>query len=222
MERLQDYLSCKIKFSNNKKHAWLGQPHLIKNLENKFGGLVNDNQSHKTPGTPKFLIVRPTEENEKVSIKYQWEYWSGIGMLLCLIKHLCLDLANATRELSKANDGANPATYKKLLHVIKYAIDTKNLGFFKASQSPSSFKFLVRMSLSLSADLTNTILTTPSSIIHIFIPYVHMLSMTSSCNIACHNYGTHVVDSYHDWIPNNYFHTSQKLHHEHHFLNSLR
>ena len=33
-----------------------------------------------------------------------------------------------TRELSKANYGANPAAYKELLHVIKYMINTKNLG----------------------------------------------------------------------------------------------
>ena len=32
-----------------------------------------------------------------------------------------------TRELSKANDGVNPAAYKELLHVIKYVIDMKNL-----------------------------------------------------------------------------------------------
>ena len=57
VEGLQYYLSCNIKFSNDKKHAWLGQPHLIKNLENKFGGLVNHIQSHKTPGTPKFLLL---------------------------------------------------------------------------------------------------------------------------------------------------------------------
>ena len=37
MEGLQDYLSCKIKFSNDKKSAWLGQPHLIKKLVKKFG-----------------------------------------------------------------------------------------------------------------------------------------------------------------------------------------
>ena len=38
---LQDYLSFEIKISDNKKRIWLGQPHLIKNLENKFGGLVS-------------------------------------------------------------------------------------------------------------------------------------------------------------------------------------
>ena len=32
VEGLQDYLSCKIKFSMDKKRAWLGQPHLIENL----------------------------------------------------------------------------------------------------------------------------------------------------------------------------------------------
>ena len=42
MEGLQDYSSCKINFFDNKKRAWLGQPHLMKNLENKFGGLVKN------------------------------------------------------------------------------------------------------------------------------------------------------------------------------------
>ena len=53
------------------KHAWLGQPHLIKNLENKFGGLVNHIWSHKTPGIPKFLIIRHMKEIEKISIEDQ-------------------------------------------------------------------------------------------------------------------------------------------------------
>ena len=33
---LKDYLSCEIIFNKDKTKAWLGQPHLIKNLENKF------------------------------------------------------------------------------------------------------------------------------------------------------------------------------------------
>ena len=69
VEGLQDYLSCKIQFSDNKKCSWLGWPHLIKNLERKFGGLIQEVWSHKTPGTPKFLIMRPTEEIEKISTK---------------------------------------------------------------------------------------------------------------------------------------------------------
>ena len=109
MEGLQDYLSCEIKFSKYKKRAWLWQPHLIKNIKKKFGELIWDVQSHKTPSTPKFLIARPMVEDEMISAEDKQDYWSGIGMLLYLVKHLCPNLANATKELSKANDDANPA-----------------------------------------------------------------------------------------------------------------
>ena len=34
---LKDYLSCEVKILKDKKRAWLGQPHLIKNLEENFG-----------------------------------------------------------------------------------------------------------------------------------------------------------------------------------------
>ena len=36
VEGLQDYLSFEIKISDDTKRAWLGQPHLIKNLKSKF------------------------------------------------------------------------------------------------------------------------------------------------------------------------------------------
>ena len=49
-------------------------------------------------------------------------------MLLYLVKHLHPNLANATKELSKASNGVNPSAYKELLCMIKYVIDTKNLG----------------------------------------------------------------------------------------------
>ena len=74
VDRLQGYLSCKIKISNNKKHAWLGQHHLIKKLESKFGGLLNEVQSHNTPGTPKFFIMRLMEDIKKILIKDQQNY----------------------------------------------------------------------------------------------------------------------------------------------------
>ena len=46
--------------------------------------------------------------------------------------------------------------------------------------------------------------------------------MTCGGNITCHKYGTYIVHSNHDWILNNYFYVTQKLNHEHHFLNNLR
>ena len=52
VEGLQDYLSCKIKLSEDKKRVWLWQPHLIKTIEKKFGELMQDVHSHKTLGMP--------------------------------------------------------------------------------------------------------------------------------------------------------------------------
>jgi hypothetical protein len=45
---LTDYLSCKIIFNKNKMKVWPQQPHLIKNLENKYGEAV---------GKPTFLSM---------------------------------------------------------------------------------------------------------------------------------------------------------------------
>ena len=64
MEGLQDYLSCKIKFSKDKKRSWPRQPHLTKNFEKKCGEHILDVWSHKTPGMPKFLVVRPMVESK--------------------------------------------------------------------------------------------------------------------------------------------------------------
>ena len=68
------------------------------------------------------------EENKKISTKDQRDYGLGVGMLLYLVKHLHPNLANTTRELSKANDSANHVAYKELLCVVKYVIDTNNIG----------------------------------------------------------------------------------------------
>ena len=48
-------------------------------------------------------------------------------MLLCLVKHSQPEIHHVMRELSKANDGENPAAHKELLNVIKYIMDMKEL-----------------------------------------------------------------------------------------------
>ena len=49
-------------------------------------------------------------------------------MLLYLVKHLRPDIANAVRECTKVLDGANEKAYQEMLRIIKYVLDTKNLG----------------------------------------------------------------------------------------------
>ena len=60
----------------------MGKTHLIKGMKKKIGKLMQDVWSHKIQCMPNFLIVRPTINNEKISTKDQWEYWSGESMLL--------------------------------------------------------------------------------------------------------------------------------------------
>ena len=43
-ESLADYLSCEIKFNKQKTKAWVGQPHLMKKLRNKFEAMVSELQ----------------------------------------------------------------------------------------------------------------------------------------------------------------------------------
>jgi hypothetical protein len=131
-DNLTDYLSCNILllFNKNKTKAWLGQPHLIKNLEKKYGKAVKSVQAYKTPGTPGQGIVRPDKGETSVlaSPEDQTLYPSGVGMLLYLVKHSRPDIANVVRELSKVMDGATPAAIKEMKRVIKLVLDTRHYG----------------------------------------------------------------------------------------------
>jgi hypothetical protein len=69
MHDLNDYLSCQVKFNNEKTRAWLGQPYLIKNLEEKFGDSFKKLITYNTPGTPGVGLIRLTDEEEKDGTK---------------------------------------------------------------------------------------------------------------------------------------------------------
>ena len=64
---LKDYLSCEIEFTKDKKAAWLGQSHLIANLEKYFGSRVKDLKEFKTPGTAHKIQVRKKDESKCIS-----------------------------------------------------------------------------------------------------------------------------------------------------------
>jgi hypothetical protein len=127
-DHLSDYLSCEIRFNANKTKAWIGQPHLLKGLEKKFGDMVKSSQTYRTPGTPGKGVQRPKEGDERISPDQQSLYRSGVGMLLYLVKHSRPDISNAVRELSKSMDGASLAAFKELKRVTKFVLDTKTMG----------------------------------------------------------------------------------------------
>ena len=123
---LTDYLSCRVIKNEKKNEIVIMQPHLINNLISKFGEEVAEKRVYKTPGTPRFKIVRPDDDSELIEPELQKRYQSGVGMLLYLIKYSRPDISNVVRELSKCMDGATMGSYLELLRVVKFVLDTKN------------------------------------------------------------------------------------------------
>ena len=78
---LNDYLSCEITMNEEKTVGWIHQPHLLTKMEKRFGDLVEDMQSYKTPSAPGGRVIRdhggPVVDAERHKL-----YRSGVGMLL--------------------------------------------------------------------------------------------------------------------------------------------
>jgi hypothetical protein len=99
-------------------------------LNKDFGGKIgkedNNLSEYGVPGTPRFKIIRPGDDDmERIDSIIQTSNRSWVGLLLFLIKHSRPDLANVVRELSKCMDGASIAAYKEMLRVVKFVLDTK-------------------------------------------------------------------------------------------------
>jgi Reverse transcriptase (RNA-dependent DNA polymerase) len=139
---LKDYLSCEITMLENRRSALLRQPHLLKNLRSKFYDSVKSLQSYKTPGTPHIGMIRPTDKDQIVDEEDHKRYQTGVGMLLYLVKHTRPDIANAVRELTKLNDGPTASAMKELNRVIKYVLDTEDLGLKISPDSDDMWSIL--------------------------------------------------------------------------------
>lgn len=93
-----------------------------------FGNMITTKRIYTTPAGPKTTVIRPDKDDTLISAEEQKIYRSGVGMLLCLVKHSRSDISNATRELSKVADGATACNFKYLIRVIKYILDTSDYG----------------------------------------------------------------------------------------------
>jgi hypothetical protein len=78
--------------NSESKEILILQPHMINNLESKFGDEVKNKRVYKTPGTPRFKIVCPENDDDIIEPNLQNRYRSGVGMLLYLLSSSILDL----------------------------------------------------------------------------------------------------------------------------------
>ena len=111
-----------------KTRGWLGQPSIIKSLEQKFGERAMKEKLSLTPGTPRFTARRLENPEDKVSFKEHETYRSGVGTLLYLTKHSRPDISNPVRELSKTMDAPAPVHLKEKYKLKRFVLSTKDYG----------------------------------------------------------------------------------------------
>ena len=133
---LADYLGWEFHMNKERTKGWLGQPSIIKSLEQKFGEKAMKTRSSLTPGTPRFIARRLENEEDKVNAQDHETYRSGVGTLLYLTKHSRPDISNPVRELSKTMDAPAPAHLKEMYKLIRFVLETQDHGLkFKLMKS---------------------------------------------------------------------------------------
>ena len=111
-----------------KTKGWLGQPSIIKSLEQNFGERAMKERLSLTPGTPRFTARRLENPEDKVSPKEHETYRSAVGTLLYLTKHTRPDICNPVRELSNTMDPPAPVHLKEMYKLIRFVLSTKDYG----------------------------------------------------------------------------------------------
>ena len=125
---LADYLGCEFHMNKERTRGWLGQPSIIKSLEQKFGERAMKERLSLTPGTPRFTARRIENPEDKVNPQDHEIYRSGVGTLLYLMKHSRPDICTPVRELSKTMDAPAPVHLKEMYKVIRHVLSTKGYG----------------------------------------------------------------------------------------------
>ena len=125
---LTDYLGCEFHMNKERTKGWLGQPSIIKSLEQKFGDRAMKERLSLTPGTPRFTARRHENPEDKVNPEEHETYRSGVGTLLYLTKHSRPDICNPVRELTRTMDAPVPVHLKEMYKVIRHVLSTKGYG----------------------------------------------------------------------------------------------
>ena len=130
-KKVEEYLGCRIDTSR-KGEIMVHQPHIYKHLKDKFQDVLEmkweEEERKATPSTSSFRLMRVKEGKGVLTQEEQTLFRCGVGILLYLVKQTRPDLANGTRELSKAMDVANYTHWRELLRVVKYALKSQEKG----------------------------------------------------------------------------------------------
>ena len=125
--KLADFLGCEFYMNEEKTRGWLGQPSIIKSLEQNFGERAMEERLPMTPVTPRFTARRLENEEDKVNAKDHETYRSGVGTLLYLTKHSRPDIINPVREIIKNYGCICPSTLERNVQAHQVCIVNKRL-----------------------------------------------------------------------------------------------
>ena len=81
---LADYLGCEFHMNKERTREWLGQPSIIKSLEQKLAERAKKERLSLTPATPRCTGRRLVNPEDKVNPEDHETYRSGVGTLLYL------------------------------------------------------------------------------------------------------------------------------------------
>ena len=123
---LTDYLGCEFHMNEERTREWLGQPSIIKSLEQKFGDRAMKERLSLTPGTPRFTARRLENPEHKVNPEKHVTYRRGVGTLLYLTKH-SRHLEPSERTV-QTMDAPVPVHLKEMYKMIRHVLSTKGYG----------------------------------------------------------------------------------------------
>ena len=114
--------------NNVKTGGWLGQPSIIKSLEQTIWRESNKGKIVSDTLDSKIYSKKTRDPEDKVSPEEHGTYRSGVGTLLYLTKRSRPDICNSVRELSKTMDAPAPVHLKEMYKVIRFVVSTKDYG----------------------------------------------------------------------------------------------
>ena len=71
---LTDYLGCEFHMNRDKTKGWLGQPSITRSLEKRYCEEAMKHRLGLTPGTPRSIAIRVTDEEVRLPAKEHATY----------------------------------------------------------------------------------------------------------------------------------------------------
>ncbi len=140
----EEYVGCKIDHNVKERSLKFTQPVLTQSFEDEFD---LPDYKYMTPAESG-QVLGPVQEGQEVGNEKQSLFRRGVGKLLHMMRWSRPEIWNATREVSRRMQIANPAHFKAMLRDMKYCVNTPNRGWtLKPNRTwdgkDKSFEFII-------------------------------------------------------------------------------